>query len=59
MHQTCEKPLQLVPQNVMDVFFSRGELTAYDVQNGQDGEACSLPEDVASLVFIYEEPQVD
>lgn len=23
MHQTCEKPLQLVPQNVMDVYFSR------------------------------------
>ena len=32
------------------IFVSRGELTAYDVQNGQDGEACSLPEDVASLV---------
>lgn len=41
------------------MFISRGELTAYDVQNGQDGEACSLPEDVASLVFIYDEPQVD
>lgn len=23
MHPTCEKPLQLVPQNVMDVFFSK------------------------------------
>lgn len=40
-------------------FFLAVNLQHIDVQNGQDGEACSLPEDVTSLVFIYEEPQVD